>query len=97
MVAMPSAAGAKAVEVLLTTPSHKASKRGWLQPFEVDWMLCAIYEAQTDNATHAALGIWVHQEQFNKITDKLLIKLRKGDKIAREQLYELREPICYVR
>ncbi len=69
----------------------------WMKPFKVDWMLHAICEAQTDNAACAALCIWIHKDHTDEITDKLISELKKGGEPTRERLYELHEPIRYVR
>ncbi|SJL08165.1 uncharacterized protein ARMOST_11528 [Armillaria ostoyae] len=77
-------------------PVEKDSPR-WFKPFEVDWTLHAICEAQNDNAARAALFIWMHQDRIPKLTEDLLSKLCKGGEQAREQLYELHEPPHYLR
>ncbi|SJL06532.1 uncharacterized protein ARMOST_09873 [Armillaria ostoyae] len=60
-------------------------------------MLRAVCEARNDNAARAALFIWTHVDRIPKLTPELLSELRKGDKLARERLYELREPPRYLR
>ncbi|SJL18203.1 uncharacterized protein ARMOST_21781 [Armillaria ostoyae] len=71
--------------------------RGWCKPFEVDWTLRAICEAQNDNATRAALFVWAHKDRIPELTEELLEQLRQGGEITREQLYKLCEPPCYLR
>ncbi len=62
-----------------------------MQPFEVDWTLRAVCEAQTDNAAHATLAVWIHKDKGAELTDELLLKLRLGGENARERLYKLCE------
>ncbi len=82
MVAMPTMASAKVKEV-----PHR-----WMQPFEVDWTICAICEAQNDNAARAALAVWIHKDKGAEMTNELLEELRLGGENTRERLYELHEP-----
>ncbi len=82
MVATPIVASAKVLEA-----PHR-----WMRPFEVSWTLCAIREARNNNATHAALTVWIHCDKAAELTDELLSELRLGKESAREQLYELCEP-----
>ncbi len=86
-VAVPSPAGAKVREV----PFRR------YRPFEVDWTLCAVCEARTDNAARAALAVWIHRDKGAALTDDLLLELRQGGEGARERLYELREPPVVVQ
>ncbi len=81
-VATPSAAGVKVQEV-----PHQ-----WMRPFEVDWTLRAICKARNDNATCAALAVWIHKDKGTDMTDELLKELRLGGENTRERLYELHEP-----
>ncbi len=46
-----------------------------MQPFEVDWMLHTICEAQNDNAAHAALAVWIHKDKGAELTNELLTEL----------------------
>ncbi|SJK98310.1 uncharacterized protein ARMOST_01575 [Armillaria ostoyae] len=69
----------------------------WYKPFEVDWTLRAVCEARNDNAARAALFVWTHTDRVPELTAKLLSELRKGGELARERLYELREPPRYLR
>ncbi len=85
-VAVPSMASAKVVEA-----PHQ-----WLRPFEVDWMLRAICKARNDNATCAALAVWIHKDKGAEMTNKILDELRLGGKNARERLYELCNPPIIV-
>ncbi len=57
----------KGVEVtspMVATPPQKVQEvpPRWMKPFEVDWMLRAICEVHSGNATHAALCIWMHKD-----------------------------------
>ncbi|SJL15215.1 uncharacterized protein ARMOST_18701 [Armillaria ostoyae] len=74
----------------------KSVPHRWLKPFEVDWTLRAVCEAQNDNAARAALFVWTHIDRVPELTTELLSELRKGDELARERLYELREPPRYL-
>ncbi|SJL06853.1 uncharacterized protein ARMOST_10195 [Armillaria ostoyae] len=69
----------------------------WYKPFEVDWTLHAVCEARNNNAARAALYVWTHVDRVPELTPELLSELRKGDELARERLYELREPPRYLR
>ncbi len=91
-VAMSSATSAKAVEVPLNFDKSTAKWGSWCKPFEVDWMLRAIREAQNDNAACAALAVWIHKDKGAKMTDELMTELRWGGEPTRERLYELHEP-----
>ncbi len=82
-VAMSSVTSAKAQEV-----SHR-----WMKPFEVDWTLHTICEAHNDNATCAALCIWMHKDRLGELTDELLNELKGDKEAAQEHLYELHKPI----
>ncbi|SJL00989.1 uncharacterized protein ARMOST_04303 [Armillaria ostoyae] len=75
----------------------KSDPHQWLKPFEVDWTLRAVCKARNDNAARAALFVWTHIDRVPELTPELLSELRKGDELAREQLYELREPPRYLR
>ncbi len=80
-VAMSPATGAKVWEA-----PHQ-----WMRPFEVDWMLRAICEAWNDNATRAALAIWIHKDKGAEMTDELLTELRLAGEPTQERLYKLCE------
>ncbi len=86
-VAVPSTASAKVREA-----PHR-----WFRPFEVDWTLGTICEARNDNATRAALAIWIHKDKGAEMMDELLKELRLGGEDARERLYELRKPPVIVQ
>ncbi|SJK98252.1 uncharacterized protein ARMOST_01513 [Armillaria ostoyae] len=75
----------------------KSDPHRWLKPFEVDWTLRAICEAQNDNTARAALFVWTHVDCIPELTPELLSELRKGDELAWERLYELCEPPRYLR
>ncbi|SJL06243.1 uncharacterized protein ARMOST_09579 [Armillaria ostoyae] len=80
-----------------SVPTTKTDAHRWLKPFEVDWTLRAVHEARNDNAARAALFIWTHADRVPELTSELLSELRKGGELARERLYELREPPRYLR
>ncbi|SJL04855.1 uncharacterized protein ARMOST_08226 [Armillaria ostoyae] len=80
-----------------SVPTQKTNAHRWLKPFEVDWTLRAVCEAQNDNAARAALFVWTHTDRVPELTSELLSELRKGGELARERLYELREPPRYLR
>ncbi|SJL18795.1 uncharacterized protein ARMOST_22396 [Armillaria ostoyae] len=80
-----------------SVPLTKSDPSRWYKPFEVDWTLRAICEARNDNAAHAALFVWTHQDRVPELTEELLSELRQGGEQARERLYELREPPRYLR
>ncbi|SJL14064.1 uncharacterized protein ARMOST_17517 [Armillaria ostoyae] len=82
---------------LSSVPATKTVPHRWLKPFEVDWTLHAVCEARNDNAARAALFVWTHVDRVPELTTELLSELRKGDELARERLYELREPPRYLR
>ncbi len=82
MVATPATASAKVKEV-----PHQ-----WMRPFEVDWMICVICEAQNDNAACAALAVWIHKDKGTEMTNELLKELQLGGENTRERLYELCAP-----
>ncbi len=67
-----------------------------MRPFEVDWTLRTVCEAQNDNTARAALAVWIHKDKGTKMTNELLAKLRLGGENARERLYELRNPPVIV-
>ncbi|SJL13333.1 uncharacterized protein ARMOST_16773 [Armillaria ostoyae] len=69
----------------------------WYKLFKVDWTLRTVCEARNDNAARAALYVWTHVDRVPELTPELLSELRKGDELARERLYELREPPRYLR
>ncbi|SJL02936.1 uncharacterized protein ARMOST_06277 [Armillaria ostoyae] len=75
----------------------KSDPHRWLKPFEVDWTLRAVCEAQNDNTAHAALFVWTHRDHVPELTKELLSELRLGGERAQEQLYELCEPPRYLR
>ncbi len=85
-VATPSMASAKVQEA-----PHR-----WFQPFEVDWTLRVVCEARNDNATHAALAVWIHKDKGMEMMNELLEELRLGGENTREWLYELRSPPIIV-
>ncbi|SJL10435.1 uncharacterized protein ARMOST_13821 [Armillaria ostoyae] len=89
------------MEATSDEPARSSTKpitfQKWYKPFEVDWTLRAVCEARNDNAARAALYVWTHVDRVPKLTSELLSKLRKGDELAREHLYELREPPRYLR
>ncbi len=87
-VVVPSAADAKVREV---------PRQGWMKPQSVDWTLRNVQEACNDNATCAQLVLWMHKDRLGELTDELLEELRIGGPTAVERLYEVREPICYIR
>ncbi|SJL13786.1 uncharacterized protein ARMOST_17234 [Armillaria ostoyae] len=72
-----------------SVPPVKPDSQRWYKPFEVDWTLRAVCEARNDNAAHAALFVWTHQDRVPELTPELLSELRKGGELARERLYEL--------
>ncbi|SJL16274.1 uncharacterized protein ARMOST_19794 [Armillaria ostoyae] len=80
-----------------SVPPTEPNFSKWLKPFEVDWTLRAVCKARNDNAAHAALFVWTHQDHVPKLTNELLSELRKGGELARERLYELHEPPRYLR
>ncbi|SJL06746.1 uncharacterized protein ARMOST_10088 [Armillaria ostoyae] len=80
-----------------SVPPTKSDPSRWLKPFEVDWMLHTVCEAQNDNAAHAALFVWTHRDRVPELTEELLSELHQGGERAWEQLYELREPPRYLR
>ncbi len=67
-----------------------------MRPFEVDWTLCAICEAQNDNAARAALAVWIHKDKGAEMTNELLNELCLGGEDAKERLYELHNPPIIV-
>ncbi len=72
MVATPSMASVKVQEA-----PHR-----WMRPFEVNWMLCAVCEAQNNNAACATLAVWIHCDKAAKMTDELLTELQFGGESA---------------
>ncbi len=87
-VVAPSTANAKVPEV---------PRQGWMKPLSVDWTLRNVQEARSDNAARAQLVLWMHKDRLGELTDELLEELRIGGRTAVERLYELREPIRYIR
>ncbi|SJL10463.1 uncharacterized protein ARMOST_13849 [Armillaria ostoyae] len=88
---------AKKGDELSLVPPTKTDSQRWLKPFEVDWTLRAVCEARNDNAVCAVLFVWTHQDRVPELTPELLSELRKEGELARERLYELREPPRYLR
>ncbi|SJL00845.1 uncharacterized protein ARMOST_04159 [Armillaria ostoyae] len=79
-----------------SVPPTRSYSSSWLKPFEVDWTLCTVCEAQNDNAARAALYVWMHIDRVPELTSELLSELCKGGELARERLYELHEPPHYL-
>ncbi len=71
--------------------------QGWMKPLSVDWTLRNIQEVRSDNATHAQLVLWMHKDRLRELTNELLEELRISGQTAVERLYEIREPIQYIR
>ncbi|SJL14672.1 uncharacterized protein ARMOST_18137 [Armillaria ostoyae] len=78
------------------SPAKPDNDHRWYKPFEVDWTLRAVCEARSDNAARAALYVWTHADRVPELTEELLSELRKGGDLAREQMYELRQPPHYI-
>ncbi len=87
-VVAPSTANAKVRE---------APRQVWMKLLSVDWTLRNVQEARSDNAAHAQLVLWMHGDRLGELTDELLEELRLGGQTAVERLYEIREPIRYIR
>ncbi len=87
-VVAPLAANAKVREVPC---------QGWMKPLSADWTLRNIQEVRSNNATCAQLVLWMHSDRLGELTDELLEELRIGGTTAVKRLYELREPIRYIR
>ncbi len=87
-VVMPITADAKVKE---------APRQGWMKLLSVDWTLQNIQEVCSDNAAHVQLVLWMHKDRLGELTDELLEELRIGGNTAIERLYEICEPIHYIR
>ncbi len=68
-----------------------------MKPLSADWTLRNIQEVRSNNATCAQLVLWMHSDRLGELTDELLEELRIGGTTAVKRLYELREPIRYIR
>ncbi len=53
-----------------------------MKPLSADWTLRNVQEARSDNATHAQLVLWMHQDRLGELTDELLEELRTGGQYA---------------
>lgn len=74
-VATLSMASAKAAEIPLNIDKSAAKWGGWCKPYEVDWTLCAIREAQNNNAARATLAVWIHKDRGTEMTNELMTEL----------------------
>ncbi len=76
---------------------ERSPRQGWMKPLSADWTLRNVQNARSDNAARAQLLLWMHKDRLGELTDELLEELRIGGQYAVERLYELREPIRYIR
>ncbi len=76
---------------------QEAPRQGWMKPLLVDWTLQNVQEAHSNNAARAQLVLWMHKDRLGELTDELFDEFQIGGQTAIERLYEIREPIRYIR
>ncbi len=76
---------------------REVPRQGWMKLLSANWTLQNVQEARSDNATHTQLVLWMHKDRLGELTNELLKELQIGGPLTIERLYEIHEPICYIR